>query len=324
MSNVISSKGYIGIAKQGAKGSTNNTPDIYIKFLEESFQPENENNFQRENGDDELIVTGVKNLHRERFSFTCKARPKVSCYLYAWLLGADAKTGTGDPYTHVLTRDERDWLTIRRKLDTGKILVLTDAKIESITAAAEAGKEVILTVEGNALSPDWDTTEDTPSYETSKPFVFYHSDGAFTLESGSITNIKSFSIKHIVTSQDGMQTDALELADLPDLKFDTEIELGFYAEDTALLKKSAYNNTDTADEGIYSGEFTVDCTYTESGKARELKIVLAKFFWNPVTGFNLNADPAVIEPSLAGIMAKPDAGEPTTVTCKNDESSDLT
>jgi len=51
---VISSKGYIGIAKQANKGSVVNTPDIFVKYLEESFQPEHENQFEREGGDDEF------------------------------------------------------------------------------------------------------------------------------------------------------------------------------------------------------------------------------------------------------------------------------
>ncbi|MEE9119478.1 MAG: hypothetical protein V3U02_12915 [Calditrichia bacterium] len=331
MSNpVITSKGYIGIAKQANKGSVVNTPQLYIKYLEEGFQSEHETMYEREGGDGEFLRTAIKNLHREKFSFKMYARAASACIVLAYLLGEDSKTGTGDPYTHTLIRNittpaVRDWLTIRRLLDTGFIQVLYDAKIESITIEMEAGKPVIFTVEGTALSSFIDTTVNVPVYETMKPFVFYHGDGAFKVETGINTDIKKVTVKITITSQDGLQTDSILLADLPDLKLDIDVSLEFYNNAMAFFKKSVYNNQTTPQETVYSGAFEFDLKTQENvADDRELKITIPKFFWQPVTGINLKGEPEAMVTALAGVAAIPAAGEIITVVCKNDLDSNLT
>jgi hypothetical protein len=325
--SIITSKGYIGIAKQGAKGSVNNTPDIFVKYLEESFQPEFDSTFDREGGDDENIVTGIKNLHKEKFSFKFKARPQIMSYIMTWLLGKDTVSGTGDPYTHVITRDSvngRKWLTIRRRINTSYVLVYQDCKIESVTIEMEAGKSAMVTVEGNALTVTQDTTNDTPSYESIKPFVFYHGEGAFSIDGAVSSDIKKLTMKITVASQEGYQTDGLILADLPDLKLDGEFTAEFFATATDFFKKSVFNNTTTIAEAIYQGKIEFDLKTTENvADDREFKLTFEDTFWNPATGFNLKSEPEVMPISLSGILKKPTAGEIITATVKNSLSSDL-
>jgi len=247
--------------------------------------------------------------------------------LFTWLLGKDTLTGTGDPYTHTITRDStngRKWLTIRRKLDTNFMHVLYDAKIESITIEMEAGKPVVLTVEGNALNSFKDTTEDTPSYETIKPFKFYHGEGNFDIESAANSDIKKATIKITVASQEGFQTDGIVLGDLPDLKLDGDITLEFFNNAMAFFQKSVYNNQTSPQEDIYSGAFDFDLLFQENvADDREFKLAIPKFFWQPVTGTNLKGEPEAQSVTLAGPMAKPAAGEIITVTMKNSISTDL-
>lgn len=322
---VISNDGYIGIAKQAAKGSFVMAPDVYVKYQEDTFQPENEVAFLREGGDDELIGAAVKNMHLEKWGFKCLARPDITAYLIAWLLGADDITGTGDPFTHVFTRDVRDWLTIRRLIAPGQIQILTDAKIESITFEMEAGKEVVLTVEGNALSAKLDTTVDVPSYDTGRPFTMYHGNGRFKFETSINSSIRKLTVKIMVASQEGMQTDDLVLNDLPDLKLDVDVSTEVFVDNIDFWKKSIYNNLTVPDEGVYSGAIECDLRYKQNEvDDRQLKINIAKFFWAPVTGINLKGEPEVMVQTLAGPMAKPAAGEPITVTIKNSIADDLT
>ena len=241
---VKTNKGYIGIAKQTAKGTPAASSDYFFKYLEANFPPEMDTTPFREGGDDEQIGTVVKNLHKEKFTIKFLGRPLGLAYAWAWMLGADAVTGTGDPYTHVITRltDSRPWLTIYRKLDTGVVVRYTDCKIETITCEAEAGKEWNITIEGNALTSKVLTAEETPSYEESKPFVFYHSKDNYVLDGVATSNIKKVSVKVSVMSQEGFQADDLLLADLPDIKLEGELQLELFAGSTANWKKANYNN----------------------------------------------------------------------------------
>ena len=79
-----------------------------------------------------------------------------------------------------------------------------------------------------------DTTDSVPSYETIDPFVFYHSEGRYNFDSAVTDEIKKFMVKYTVASQEGLQTDKLTLADLPDLKVDIEFSAEFYANDTSI------------------------------------------------------------------------------------------
>jgi len=327
MGKLNTGKGYIAIAAQANKGSAVTTPDIYLKYLEESFQSEHENSFEREGGDDELVVTGIKNLHREKFSFKVYARPDITAYLYSYILGADSVTGTGDPYTHVITRlaGGRLWLTIQRMIADNFILIYTDAKIESITCEMEAGKPATLSVEGSALTSLIDTTELSPSYESVLPFVMYNGEGAFKIDSTVDSDIKKVMVKIAVASQDGMQTDGLLLGDLQDLKLDIDVSIEKFADGTALYKKTVYNNETAPDSGIYDiGEVEFDLKLTETvADDREFKINVKKVLGQPVTGDNLKGEPEIMTEVFAGIGAKPDSGEIVTVTMKNSLSADL-
>lgn len=318
-----SNEAYIGIGVQGAKGTPNATPDMYVKFLDGTFPTEFDAEHLRESGDDELIGTSVKNQHREKFSFNCIARPEVCAYLFSYLLGKDTISGASDPYTHTIIRsaaNERAWLTIRRKIDTNIIQQLEDCRIEKITVTGEAGQKIMLAVEGNALTSSKDTSEDSPVYETHKPFTFYHSNGAFTVDSGVDSNIKAFSVEVMVSSQQGMQTDDILLADLPDLKLDINFSASFYAQNTTRYYKLNYNAGSAPTEDLNTGSFAFTCAYTESTKARQFKMTIKDIVYEPVQ-LNPNSDPSILEEAIAGIVRKPSSGEIVEVICKNSISS---
>lgn len=328
MSYLKSSKGYLAVSDQAEKGTpiAYSAAKYYLKYLEESFQTEADVMHQREGGDDELLVTSIKNLHKEKFSFKAYARPELIAYLAAWILGADAKSGSSDPYTHVLTRvsDGRKYLTFHRKLDTAVVQKLWDAKIESLTMEMEAGKPVTLTVEGSACNSIIETSTGTESYETDKPFVMYHGDGAFSLDGAVQASVRKATIKITVKSQEGLQSDGLGIEDLPDLQCDIDVSLELYAESTAFFKKLNYYNTCQKSESVYSGALSIDLNYTnDSGKERELKIEIPDVAFQPITGINLRAEPQVMVQVIAGIARKLSAQEIITITVKNDLSADL-
>lgn len=326
MSQLISNDPYIGFAMQSSKGTIPASSTAFVKYLEETFQPEQELSYLREGGDDELVATVVKNLHRERWGFKVNARPNIVAYLFAYFLGEDTKSGGADPYTHVLTRSagNRSWLTLRRKLDTNVVQKITDAKIEKLTVEGEAGQPVSLTVEGSGLTAAIEGSEESPTYESDEIFMFYDGNGAFSVEGSVNQRIKKFTIEFIINSQDGLQTDDILLEDLPDLSIDVNITLEFYPEDTGFWKKALYNNQTSPQEDVYTGTLSIDLTYVNAAsKNRQFKIEIGKMSWEALTGVNAKGEPEAIVEALAGVAMKPAAGEMITVTCQNELSADL-
>jgi len=325
---MLTNKGYIGIAMQSAKGVVASTSDYFIRYSEESSQTEFETTPLREGGDDEDIGEVVKNLHTEKVAFSAFARPELMNYIYAYMLGQESVTGAVDPFTHVITRLScgRVWWTIRRKLESGVVQVFQDFKPEKISIEAEAGKEVVVNVEGQALTVnDFTSVEETPVYEASKVFTFYHGKDRYKINSIVTNNIKKFAIGYTITSQEGLQTDDILIADLPDLKVDVDVSLDIYADDVDdFLKTVNYNSEDTPQEDLYSFPFELDLRYEENAADdRGLKIEVGKIIAEPVSGINLKGEPEAMMQTLAGIAIVPDSGELFQVTCKNDISTNL-
>ncbi len=320
MGSILSNEGYLGLAKQSAKGSAASSPDIFIKYLEGSTVPEITRSEIREGGDDELLNTVVKTQHKEKITFKVLARPRITAYLYAWLLGEDSVTGSEDPWTHELTRSsgKRCWVTVERMIKTGTIITYTDCKIESIQAEAEAGKEVTLTVEMVALTSVVGSSAETPTYESEAPFMFYDGNGAYSLDGVVTQLIKKFMFKHIITSQDGYQTDGILMADYPDLKLDIQIGLELYTEAVTNWQKANYNADTTPQEALKTSVCEIDLTYTD----RQFKIEIGKFVWDSID-LPLKGEPESLTETVAGLAMKPDSGEMTTVTIQNDLSADL-
>jgi hypothetical protein len=328
MSYLKSSDGYLSISDQASKGTpiAYDAVKAYVKYLEESFATEHDIQQLREGGDGEVIAGSIKNLHKEKFAFKLYARPQIIAYLMAWTLGADSKSGGSDPYTHEITRlaDGRKYLTLFRKLNTSVIQKLYDAKIETITLEMEAGKPVMVTVEGNACNAALESTEGEEDYETDPPFVMYHGDGAFEIDEAAQASIRKCTIKISIKSQEGLQSDGLRLEDLPDLQYDIDVTCELYAEDTSFFKKINYYNTSAPSEDVYSGALSIDLTYTNSSsKARELKIEIPDVAFQPVTGVNLKSEPAVMVQTIAGVARLESGSELMTVTIQNDLSADL-
>jgi len=324
---LITNQGYIGIARQTVKGIAESVSDYFIKYEEEGFATEFETQPLREGGDDEYIGDALKNLHTEKFTITALARPQLIAYLWAWVLGKDVNSGASDPYTHILTRIPcgRQWFTIRRKLTTGYVQVLQDCKIEKITLEMEAGKALKVVIEGNALTASSTASEETPVYEVADPFMFFHGEGRYKINSAVTRDIKKISLGYTVASQEGLQTDEILLADLPDLKVDVDFSCEVYAASiTDFFKKVNYNNSTAPQEDLFSFPFEVDLRQTvTSPDDRQLKVEIGKIIATPITGINLKGEPEAMVQTLAGVATVPDTGEHFKVTLKNDLSQNL-
>lgn len=312
--------GYIGIAKQTAKGTPNATPDMYIKFIEESGAVNFETMDLREAGDGEFVGESIKTLHTEEFGFKFYARPENLTYILGYFLGKDTVVGASDPYSHTLIRltNGRKWLTIRKQLDTAIIKQYDDCKIYSIEINGEAGKPIEVTVTGKALTSKIDTTADTPSYEDNTPFVFSDTCGiGFTIDTATNNNVKSFNIKIELTTEE-LQTSCITINDIPDLQFNLDFSTELLVENTTdFWKKVNYNNTTSISSDLYSANFVADFVHTKTvANDRELQITIPDISFKPVN-LNLNAEQKAQTQTLAGIGKKLSGSEMITFLLKN-------
>lgn len=325
MSKLLSNEGYIGLAKQTSKGNPASTSLFFVKYLDGSFKTEQATSPLREGGDGETVSTVIKTSHKEKFSFKANCRPEVVAYVLAYLMGEDTKSGSSDPYTHVITRgSSRIWCTIFRKLTTDDVQRIEDCKISKVTIEGEAGKEVTLSVEGEGCGATLLSSDESEVYETGlSVFKFYDGAGKFDL-GGTITkNIKKFSVSIAVTGE-GLMTDELVPGDIPDLQYNVDVALDLYVDSTANWKKANYNSGTSPDGDVYQDSLTIDLNFTDSVTStnRQLKIEVPSFVWNSID-LPMKGAPDVLTETVAGIALKTTGVELITVTLQNDLSDDL-
>jgi hypothetical protein len=136
---LISNNGYVLFGRQTVKG-TAVSPSAAVSFQSESFDTMQSVNTIVDDAQGNNL-SYIRDAQREQFGFDVYARPNICAYLIGYLLGTDSVAGAGDPYTHTITRADlgRKWMTMYRKLDTGVVQRLTDAKIESLSIRGSAG-----------------------------------------------------------------------------------------------------------------------------------------------------------------------------------------
>jgi hypothetical protein len=310
-------KGYILMGLQGTKGSACTTPDLAIPYLDESFNTGQQINALKDSGDNEYLLDNMKMEHRENFGFTVNARPELSTYLCAYMLGKDVLSATADPYTHTITRgDERYWLTLDRQLTTTVYQRLVDTKFENVIISGEAGKPVKISVDGSALTATMRTTGYTDTYDTERPYMFYDGSSRFKIDTTTSALIKGFQIKVNINSGGGLRDDQFEFIDLPDFNYSVDCMLDLYTTTITRFKKINYNSSTIPQEDLATGAFEIDCQYA-STTTRQLKITIPKINWQSISGVNLNPEGVTMIESIAGVAVKQSTTELMTIVCQN-------
>jgi len=308
------------VGLQSGKSATA-TPDIAIPFLDDGFNTNMQITGLKDGGDNEYLRENFKMEHREKFSFSVNARPDIFCYLSAFMLGNMATTGTADPYTHTITRNERDWLTIERKLNCTTIQRLISCKFENMTVSGEAGQPIKITMDGNALDTIIRTTALSPSYDTEKPFMFYDGSSRFKIDTTNTSYIKGFEIKVNVNSGGGLRDDQTEIIDLPDFNYSVDCSLDTYTSDFTRFKKINYNASTTPQEALATGAFEIDCQYILT-TTRQLKITIPLLTYQSISGITLNPGGATMSESFAGVAVKQSTTDLITMVCMNSINED--
>jgi len=309
MSVISSGNTLFSFGVQSAKGSPQGTPNFTVPWIDDlPFNPTFEVDELRRGGDGRYLVDAFKLNQKHPFSWSCLATPESIAYFLTALLGADTKTGSSDPYTHTITysADTRDWLTLRKKLDTNIVLQFYDAKMASITISGTAGEEIKVAVEGMAINSLIDTTEDSQDRDADDPFMYSDTEGFFNIVAGGREsfNVHSFSVTVRINSEE-LKGDQILIADLPDNSIDVEMSCDIHVEDTNnFFKKINYYNTTTVSESLYTGQFQIGARYYNgSSKERLLHITIPKLLFRPVE-FPTNSTPGVITQTITGIAEK--------------------
>jgi len=310
---IQANRGYLIIGKQTAKG-TATTPTLSIPFQSEGFSTDHSVSILTEGQDNNYKKSNVKMMHTENFSYTLYPRPNQLAYMFGWFLGDDAVTGGADPYTHVMTKSDRAWLTLERKLDTSVVQRLYDAKIESLTLSGEAGQPISMSIAGQACNVTIIATERTESYEDRNPFMFYNGIGRFKFATTVDRLINSFNISFSV-SGGGLTDDTFQVVDLLDLDYDIEMSAGFITEDTTRWKNINYYGTTIPSENVYTAAFELNCWYPQTS-TRQVKVTIPLIKYQPL-GLNLSGAVNTMREEVAGVAEKQATTELATITCMN-------
>lgn len=313
MAGVRSSYGYLGIAKQTAKG-TGVAPTKFIRLSAAEFieQVQETMDVRSLSGDEEL-ETILKKFHRPDGSFQTLARPDAGAFLLAMILGADSVSGTESPYTHTITRaNTLPWLTIERKLESAERII--DCKLNQITISGESGNPVLLDVSFMGTDSSIESAA-TPSYETNDPFMFYQ--GTYTLDGGAVTTVNSFSIV-ISRNLEEVFTTGYIRNDFVETLFNIDVSLRLKFEDDTLYKNILYGGGTSPSNVLDDGSLVIDLTYGSGADLKEFKIELPQLK-HLSAAKHLDPDSKAVYLDVSSRAVK-GASEIITVTVKNEIS----
>lgn len=194
---------YFGFAKQSAKG-TALAPTVFIPAqgsvdLDAGIDGED----VREAGVGPYIQRRMKTKHDPAGGFSMAHRPRTLAQIAAWFLGADSSLAGGSIFDHTSTPDgvARTWLTAEQFTgpsgDIGERF--TDVLIKKLNLSCEGNSDVMVKAEWFGLTPGWQATAATPTYETGVSGAtpggpFRAMEATYTVDGSVAANVQSWEI----------------------------------------------------------------------------------------------------------------------------------
>lgn len=135
----------------------------------------------------ELAVTGSTQYH---------VRPETVAPILYGVLGAQAVTGAGDPYTHTFTpAASLPYWTFWRMLGNGLAEKFVDCIITRVVLHGESYQPLTMTVDVMGLTPSYVTpAEATVTPETTNHFMHSDAAGALQVEATALSCIRAFDL----------------------------------------------------------------------------------------------------------------------------------
>lgn len=281
MARFARNDGYIGLAKQAAKG-TGIAPAYFVKWDGgPKMTPDMDVEKLQEGGDGQYPGIMLKKKHKPDGSFDLFARPDIAGFLFAMLLGADTIAGTG-PYTHTIIASapaSLPWVTVERSVAGQLIDRIIDSRIKEIKVSGEAGQPVKLAVSYLGTTEAKQATPATVTLETDDPFMFWQ--GTYTLDTADVSGvIPAFEITLSNIFDEDDFANAITRADIPLIRRDIKGSFRVKFENADRFAKTYFGDTSgTAPAtALTTGNITIDLNYGTGAGARELKIDLQKIY----------------------------------------------
>ena len=256
---------YVGIGKQSVQG-TAVAPTVFAPFqgavdLDHGMDGED----VRQAGTGPFVNRTMKTAHDPAGGFGQAWRPQTLARLAAWFLGADAAAVGGSGWDHTATPAESNtWLTVEQAAGiTGDIIErFTDSLLTSLSVSGEGNTDLMAEVGWTALTPGWQASAATPSYETgvsgSTPGGPYRlTEATYTIDGSAATNVQSFQVD-LEWSLDGPRLSKVTRANLIKTDLSGKVKLKQMITDTAAqneYRKIAYGSTTgtVADKNFFQG-----------------------------------------------------------------------
>lgn len=315
--------GYVGLAKQSAKGS-GIVPSVFVRFLEgAAFEPNMAIEAYPEGGGGPYDIDTQKSLQTLDPSFSLYARPSIAAKLLAYALGADSIAGTAAPYTHTITPVATrvlPWLSIERALKTDLIVERSvDCLLNELVLEGEAGKKLKITASFLSLTQALPATGSSETYDTETPFRF--TDGTFTLFGGAFTRISKFKLSVRNNIDGGIQTVNLYREDMQALKLDVDLDFDIVFDSADTNYKTIFYGGGTAPVvDVATGAATLSFAYGTSGSLRQLAVEVPNFFYKAIGSAFPAPTPATLRQAVSAHALKATGSELITATCKTADS----
>jgi hypothetical protein len=194
---------YLGIFKQASKG-TGGAPTIFLPYQGAvTLDGGLDGDPVREAGTGPYINRQMKTKQDPSGGFGMAWRPKTAAQIVAFFLGADAAAPGGSGHDHTSTPDgvNRTWLSMEQFTgpsgDIGERFV--DSVLKSVTVSCEENKDLMLKAEWFGLTPGWQTTAASATYETGVSGTtpggpFRAMEATYTVDGSAASNVKSFEL----------------------------------------------------------------------------------------------------------------------------------
>ena len=331
--NPAAAVNYFGFAPQAQKG-TGVAATYFAAYMEAVELTHNEAVRRiREAGAGPYIARDVKDVYVPGFRFATPARPLITTAILALFLGADAKTGAADPYTHTLTpADTVSWLSAERNISdevTERIVDAFFTEVQIDIRKRDSGPEAMLIVTGGGLSPGV-VSPSTDTYETGRPWL--RSDATWKLDGAAVTNVERATLTLRWLYDESILADAITRSDLAKLGFEADLEVVQVVDDDAQIDAYLATHYGTAagtaaSETVYqpsaTDSFEVKLDYDETGPLeRSVTINIPKIAWTDarLTEPTPNASEAVRLTRTGHLI---NAATPITAICINSGAVDL-